>query len=219
VQSTRRTSDLREYYEGAVVTRDNDDESLFEIPTDMLDYLTPKLEEGARCLDIGYGAGYHSKWLHDAGCHVTAVDIIDPKLAFDVDHINSSRMDIHQMSALDFRIGSPFDILICRNVMHFFPSIEVGRLLREWAINGSASSKMYITCFTNIERIDRYGRRQIFDSEANFRTEEYLNLANDLLGDWDVEINEQKHVQTNSRGQNFFKSNNIILKCWRSKNG
>lgn len=210
---SKTPSDISNYYERAIIDGGNDDLSFYELPADVYEFLRNKVGVGVISFDIGYGAGHCSKWLHDCGCDVVSVDLIEPSLAFEDHYLDSIRMSVHQASASDFRITRMFDILVARNVLHFMSREVVGNLIEEWATQSKPSAHMYLTCFTNIERTDSEGNRQLLRGEANFEAEEFIDLIRCTLGSWRVSVEIVEHQQTNKNGRPYFLSRNVIAKC------
>ncbi len=208
-------NELGAFYEGLIQNFGGSDPEFHCLPSSVTEFIARNAKSGATSFDVGSGAGHVSRWMFDRGCQVTSIDIVDPSIVFDTDMRESARANLIRMPIEYYRFDEAFDILVCKNVLHFLPSYVVTSLILDWAALGKAGARMYLTCFTDIRRIDSANREITHDNEANFSMDKFLHSSKMALSGWTVECELLDYSEVNAGGQKYFSAKNVIMRCIR----
>lgn len=212
--------ELKSYYDEVYLKQIDNEEGLFIDPdSDFIDYVNDnfKDQDNLDALDLGYGAGNYSLYLLNKGYNVTSVDFINSNIFNNKIPLKlKDKCNIISQDLNNYEYKDKYNIIICRDVLHYLLRDSVIKLLKINCNNTLINGINYLTIFTDIKRIDKNGNIKKIKGEADFKLAELLDLIRDIYKNWEQYITVIDYCEKDKydKDRNYFtaKKLKIILK-------
>ena len=212
--------ELKSYYDEVYLKQIDNEEGLFIDPdSDFIDYVNDnfKDQDNLDALDLGYGAGNYSLYLLNKGYNVASVDFINSNIFNNKIPLKlKDKCNIISQDLNNYEYKDKYNIIICRDVLHYLLRDSVIKLLKINCNNTLINGINYLTIFTDIKRIDKNGNIKKIKGEADFKLAELLDLIRDIYKNWEQYITVIDYCEKDKydKDRNYFtaKKLKIILK-------
>ena len=205
--------ELKKYYENLIINNIDNEEKLFAIPTLNFRLIVDKLSSNSIAIDLGYGAGNYTSYLLGKNFKVIAVDIVDGKFLIknNKQYLKDGNLIVIESDMNNFKIFNRIDLVVCINVLHYLSRKSVESHLKNFVKYTSYNGYHYIVMFTDISRIDKFGKNKQFKNEAKYSTEDFLLLINKIYKNWKLNITKKKYAEKDKNGNIYFEAQQIEI--------
>ena len=168
-------------------------------------------------LDIAAGDGRFINRLLEASDKVVAIDINSSELdelKKNCPQDNKLQIEIVDITKEFPYSDSTFDSIFCTGTLHLFDKKTIIFILNEIRRVLKTNGKIVLDFATDIERIDKDGNKVLFDGEGSYSSSDAIELFNEELKDFSLNIEESTFEETNlddSTGYNSIKGKFLII--------
>ena len=168
-------------------------------------------------LDIAAGDGRFINKLLEVSDKVVAIDINVSEL--DELKRNYSQNNKLQTEVVDITkefpyADSTFDSIFCTGTLHLFDIKTIIFILNEIRRVLKPNGKIVLDFATDIERLDKDGNKIVFDGEGSYSSSEAIELFNEELKDFSLNIIESSFEESNlddNTGYNSIKGKFLVI--------
>lgn len=215
-------SALREFYNTTIGGQQLDYEGLREeVPSSFTSLLHPNIGgEIRRGLDIGYGYGQYTVALAQANYKVDAIDIIDANMLNSklADLALLDRVNVIEQDARQFMPKQVYDLVVSKDVLHYFTQPEVTNLLGRVIKYSGYSAAHYLVIFSDIQRRGPDGNAVKLKGEAAFSRSQLISTIGGLYGDWRINVTTEPYEEPSFDSNvtiPYFSANKNTIICSR----
>mgnify|MGYP001033143331 CR=1 FL=1 len=209
----RDKASLKEYYEKTIKNMEENKENLF---SDVSLVFTNEIESlvlKKKALDLGYGYGNYTLYLSSLGFNVDAIDIIDRKILINrANQCNlNEKMSIYQCKIENWKFENDYDVIVCKDVLHFLSKKNVKRIIEQCQKHTKPNGLNYIVIFSEINREDEFCNPIFIENEANFSTETFINLIENIYEGWAINFNISSYSEREKKNatKDYFSASRI----------
>ncbi len=144
-------------------------------------------------LDVAAGDGRFLNILLEKSKSVTAIDLDNDeleklKINCQKDFINKLKIEKVDITKRFPYQDETYDTIFCTGTLHLFDKTTISFILDEMKRCLKQNGIIILDFATNIKRLDKNGNEVVFEDEGNYSTEEAIELFNELLHDFSLNI-------------------------------
>lgn len=170
-------------------------------------------------LNIAAGDGRFNNKILESSDSVIAIDIDDDELEILKkncqkelrDKLYTKKVDITDVFPFDAGI---FDGIFCTGTLHLFERKMLIKILKEIKRVLKINGKIVLDFATDIQRIDKNGKRIVFDNEGSYSLQESIDFFNNEFKDFSINIDVAEFSEKNlddSAGYQFIKGKFLVI--------
>lgn len=170
-------------------------------------------------LNIAAGDGRFNNKILESSDSVIAIDIDDDELEILKkncqkqlrDKLYTKKVDITDVFPFDDGV---FDGIFCTGTLHLFERKILIKIIKEIKRVLKINGKIVLDFATDIERIDKNGKRIVFDNEGSYSLQETIDFFNNEFKDFSINIDVAEFSEKNlddSAGYQFIKGKFLVI--------
>lgn len=207
--------DVKKYYEKVIVNSVIREGMFEDVALDShFKSLPINCDEETVAIDVGYGVGNYTIYLASKGVNVIAIDIIDKKILkkkiemYDFKH----NISIVEADARNVIYDFPVDIVVAKNILHFFSREEICNIIKKWIKCTNYGGVHYIVIFTDIVRLNRNREIVKLKKEADFSINEFETFVSNLYVGWKCDFIVEQYSEKDESGEfDYFKATKVSV--------
>jgi len=212
-------SSVQDYYEKVLRDKSDNNENLFasvsSVFAQLLSVINNDHPASLSAIDLGYGYGNYCLAMADKGFHVRAVDYVCTKYFHGrlQSLPESYDITIEQKDLNELSISKHYDLVVCKDVLHFLNQVTVEKLLTQIADSACTGACHFLTIFTDIKRCDSFGNALFLEKEANYSQAVLCDLIQRVYVDWQLDIYSELYKESNRANPEhyYFRANRITV--------
>lgn len=169
-------------------------------------------------LDVAAGDGRFLNILLEKSKSVTAIDLDNDeleklKINCQKDFINKLKIEKVDITKRFPYQDETYDTVFCTGTLHLFDKTTISFILDEMKRCLKQNGIIILDFATNIKRLDKNGNEVVFEDEGNYSTEEAIELFNELLHDFslNIQISSFNEENLDDVGYNSITGNYLIV--------
>ncbi len=210
---------IHSFYRKVIKEKIDLDEGLFNPPnSNFISALNSVIKDHPlAALDLGYGYGNYTIYSAKLGYNVDAVDQV-PKRIF-INRLKKNAVNLTKKintieeDITNFYLSKKYDLVICKDVLHFLDKVSINRIIKEIIHYSNKGALHYLTIFTDIKRQNDNGSKVEVEGEANYTTDKFKSLLQELYFSWEKSIVVEPYREKSKidETKNYFECDKITI--------